>query len=210
MAYSAIGGFPSQQLSFSKKNKVWRKQCVDFGDSYSLMNYHVARKTVDDMITNYDLLNGKIHMEDMKVVVNPYGIDASFIPDQIQHYPMINAKLKVLEGEESRRLFDYRLVITNPNAISEIEEEKNALVNQRLQQWIMDSSQSEEESQQELQKIGDYFTFKYQDKREVRGNRILNHYTAELEIPYLFNMGFKDGYTVGEEMYLNDIVGGEP
>ena len=210
MTYSALGGFPSQQLSFSKKNKSWRRKCIDFADSYSLLHYHVTRKSVEDMKINYDLLNGKIHMEDMKLVVNPYGIDASFIPDQIQHYSMINAKLKVLEGEESRRLFDYRLVVTNPNAISEIEEEKNMLVNQRLQQWVMDSSQSEEESNEELQKLGDYFTFEYQDKREVRGNRILNHYVQELEIPVMFNAGFRDGYTVGEEMYLNDIVGGEP
>jgi len=210
MAYTALGGFPSQQLPFSKKNKKWRKQVIDFADSYSFLHYHVTRKSVEDMKINYDLLNGKIYMEDMKLVVNPYGIDASFIPDQIQHYSMINAKLKVLEGEESHRLFDYRLVVTNPNAISEIEEEKNILVNQRLQQWVMDTSQSEDEAQQELQKLSDYFTFEYQDKREVRGNRILNHYTQELEISTLFNAGFKDGYTVGEEMYLNDIVGGEP
>ena len=210
MAYSAIGGFPSQQLPFSKKNKTWRRKCVDFADGFSILHHHVTRKTVEDMKINYDLLNGKIHMEDMKLVVNPYGIDASFIPDQIQHYSMINAKLKVLEGEESRRLFDYRLVVTNPNAISEIEEEKNQIVNQRLQQWVMDSSQNEDKSNEELQKLSDYFTFEYQDKREVRGNRLLNHYVQELEISQLFNAGFKDGYTVGEEMYLNDIVGGEP
>lgn len=210
MAYSAIGGFPPQQLSFSRKNKKWRKSCIDFADGFSLLHHHVTRKSVEDMKINYDLLNGKIYMEDMKLVVNPYGIDASFIPDQIQHYSMINAKLKVLEGEEYRRLFDYRLVVTNPNAISEIEEEKNKVVNQRLQQWIMDSSQSEEESNEELQKISDYFTFEYQDKREVRGNRILNHYTQELEVQQLFNMGFRDAYTVGEELYLCDIVGGEP
>ena len=210
MAYSAIGGFPPQQLSFSRKNKVWRRKVVDFADSFSLLHHHVTRKSVEDMKINYDLLNGKIYMEDMKLVVNPYGIDASFIPDQIQHYSMINAKLKILEGEEYRRLFDYRLVVTNPNAISEIEEEKNRLVNQRLQQWIMDSSQSEEESNEELQKISDYFTFEYQDKREVRGNRLLNHYTQELEVQQMFNMGFRDAYIVGKELYLCDIVGGEP
>ena len=44
------------------------------------------RKAVEDMRINYDLLNGKVYMEDMKLVVNPYGIDASFIPDEIQHY----------------------------------------------------------------------------------------------------------------------------
>jgi hypothetical protein len=44
MAYSAIGGFPPQQLSFSRKNKAWRKQCVDFADDQSIMRNHAARK----------------------------------------------------------------------------------------------------------------------------------------------------------------------
>ena len=210
MAYSAIGGFPAQQLSFTRKNKVWRKKCVDFGDNYSLLHYHVTRKSVFSMKINYDLFHGKLHMDDLSLMVNPFHIDASFIPDSIQHYPIINAKLEVLKGEESKRLFDFRVVVTNPNAISEMEEEKNAQVNQMLQQLIEDESQSDEEYQQELEKLSDYFTYEYQDKREVRGNLVLNHYVKELEVPVLFNKGFEDLEIVGEEMYQCDIVGGEP
>ncbi len=210
MAYELIGGFPSQQLAFSRKNKAWRKKCVDFGDNHSLLHYHAAQKSVWDMKINYDLLNGKIHMDDFRMLVNPYGIEASFIPDNIQHYPTINSKLEVLHGEESRRLFDFRVVVTNPNAISEIEEEKNNQVNARLQQLIADTSQSEEEFNEELEKLADYFQYEYQDKREVRANRVLNHYIKELEINQLFNKGFEDAYTVGEELYYCDIVGGEP
>ena len=210
MAYNMIGGFPSQQLSFKRKDKKWRRKCVDFADDHSLLHYNLARKSVRAMKINYDLMNGRIHMDDMRLIVNPYNIDASFIPDNIQHYPVINAKLKVLEGEESRRLFDYRVVVTNPNAISEIEEEKNMLVNQKLQQLVADSSMSEEDFQQELQKLSDYFTYEYQDKREVRANRLLNHYSMEQEFNQKFNMGFRDGYTVGEELYQCDIIGGEP
>ena len=210
MSYNAIGGFPSQQLSFRRKDKKWRKQCVDFGESRSLMHYSLTRKSVAAMKINYDLLHGKIHMDDLKRLTNPYDIDASFIPDNIQHYPVINSKLEVLQGEENKRLFDFRVIVTNPNAVSEIEEEKNQLVNQKLQELIMDSSQSEEEFQRELEKQSDYFQFQYQDKREVRANLVLNHYIKELEIPTLFNKGFEDAEAVGEEIYQCDIVGGEP
>lgn len=210
MAYNAIGGFPAQQLSFNKKGKAWRKKCVDFGDNHSLMHYHLTRKSVFAMKTNYDLINGKIHMNDLKMLLNPYNIDASFIPENIQHYPVINSKLEVLRGEESRRLFDFRVVVTNPTAVSEIEEEKNRQVNDMLQQILMDDSQSEEDFNREMQKQSDYFTYEYQDKREVRGNLLLNHYMKELEIPQLFNQGIVDAYTVGEEAYICDIVGGEP
>ena len=105
MRYSAIGGFPPQQLPFSKKTKEWRRKCVQFGDDHSLMHYHLARKSVRAMNINYDLLHGKVDMSDLKLLVNPFDIDASFIPDQIQHYPVINRKLEVLMGEESKRLF---------------------------------------------------------------------------------------------------------
>ena len=210
MAYNAIGGFPSQQLTFNKKGKAWRRKCVDFGDNHSLLHYHLTRKSVFAMKTNYDLVNGIIHMEDLKMLVNPYGIQASFIPDNIQHYPVINSKLSVLKGEEAKRLFDFRVVVTNPTAVSEMEEEKNNQVNMMLQRLLMDDAQSEEEFNQELEKQSDYFTYEYQDKREVRGNLLLNHYMKELNIPQLFNDGFEDAYTVGEEAYLCDIVGGEP
>ena len=210
MAYNAIGGFPPQQMTFNKKGKKWRKSCVDFGDNHSLLHYHLTRKSVQAMRINYDLINGKIHMEDLKVLVNPYNLNASFIPDSVQHYPIINSKLEVLRGEESKRLFDFRVIVTNPNAVSEMEEEKNNQVNMMLQQLMMDEAQSEDDFNQELQKQSDYFTYEYQDKREIRGNLLLNHYMKELEIPQLFNQGFVDAYTVGEEAYHCDIVGGEP
>ena len=210
MAYNAIGGFPPQQLSFNKKGKAWRKKCVQFGDNHSLLHYHLTRKSVFAMKTNYDLINGKIHMSDLKMLLNPYNIDASFIPENIQHYPIINSKLEVLRGEESKRLFDFRVVVTNPTAVSEMEEEKNSQVNMMLQQILMDEAQSEEDFNREMEKQADYFTYEYQDKREVRGNLLLNHYMKELEIPQLFNQGIVDAYTVGEEAYQCDIIGGEP
>ena len=166
--------------------------------------------TVDAMEVNYDLMHGKLHMDELKMLVNPFGIDASFIPDDIQHYPIMNSKIEVLKGEESKRLFDYRAIVTNPNAISEMEDEKNKLVNAKLQQLLMDSSMSEEDYMKELEKLDYYFQYEYQDKREVRANLVLNHYTKELELNQMFNKGFDDVTTVAEEIYQCDIVGGEP
>lgn len=149
-------------------------------------------------------------MEDLAMIINPDNIQAGFIPDRIQHYPIMNSKLSVLRGEESKRVFDYRVVITNPNAISEKENTRKEELTARLQQVIADKSQSEDEFNQELEKINDYFTFEWQDSREIRANALLSHYTKEYNIPFLFNAGFMDGMIVGEEIYQCDIVGGEP
>ena len=54
---------------------------MDFADDHSIMRNHAARKSWYNMMINYDLINGKIHMSDIKAIVNPFGLDASFIPD---------------------------------------------------------------------------------------------------------------------------------
>ena len=202
--------FPPQQLPFSKKTKAWRKKHCDWASSKTFFNCSPVRKSVIHKKINYDLINGKLHMDDLMMVINPNNIQAGFIPDRIQHYPIMNSKLNVLRGEESKRVFDYRVIITNPNSISEIEANKKAELMQRIQQMVADTSQSEEEFNAELEKLNEYITYEWQDIREIRANTLLNHYIKELNIPLIFNQGFMDAMTVAEEVYMCDIVGGEP
>lgn len=202
--------FPRQQLPFSQKTKKWRKQCMDWADSKTFFNYSPVRKSTIHKKINYDLLNGKLHMEDMEAIINPESIKVGYIPDRIQHYPIMNSKLNVLRGEETKRVFDFKLVVTNPNAVTEVEDHKKEQLLASLQQLIADNSLSEEDFNQELEKLNDYYTYQWQDMREIRANALLNHYIKEYNMPLLFNNGFMDAMTVGEEIYQCDIVGGEP
>lgn len=202
--------FPRQQLPFSQKTKKWRKQCMDWADSKTFFNYSPVRKSTIHKKINYDLLNGKLHMEDMEAIINPESIKVGYIPDRIQHYPIMNSKLNVLRGEETKRVFDFKVVVTNPNAVTEVEDHKKEQLLASLQQLIADNSLSEEDFNQELEKLNDYYTYQWQDMREIRANALLNHYIKEYNMPLLFNNGFMDAMTVGEEIYQCDIVGGEP
>ena len=202
--------FPPQQLPMSKKTKKWRKQILDWGSNRATISSSLVRKSVIHKKINYDLLNGIIHLNDMMTIINPDNIQAQFIPNKIQHYPIMNSKLNVLRGEESKRVFDFRVVITNPNSISEIENNKKQALLQDIQQAVADESQSEEEFNARLEKLNDYYTFEWQDMREVRANALLNHYSKEYNMPLMFNKGFMDAMTVAEEIYQCDIVGGEP
>ena len=204
------GRFPQQQLSLAAKNKIWRIACVEWADSKTFFNYAPVRNSTINKRVNYDLFNGKLHMQDLELILNPEGLKENTTPTRIQHYPIINSKLRVLSGEESKRVFDYKVVVTNPNAISEIENAKKSQLFGQLQQMVAQQSQSEEEYQQNLQKMSDYFMYEWQDAREVRANELLNHYKKEYNIPALFNKGFMDAAIVGEEIYKCDIVGGEP
>lgn len=205
-----IMNFPPQQLPFSRKTKKWRKQVVDWAASKTFFSCSPVRKSEIHKKINYDLIDGILHMDDLMLVVNPNNIQAGFIPDKIQHYPIMNSKLNVLRGEESKRVFDYRVVITNPNAVSEIERNRKQELTSRLQQMIADTTQSEEEFNSELERLNEYITYEWQDEREIRANALLNHYYKEYNMPLMFNHGFMDAMTVGEEIYQCDIVGGEP
>ena len=201
---------PQQQLPMSRKTKAWRKMHLDWADARTFFNYAPVRNSVIHKKINYDLFDGKLHMQDLEVVLNPEHLKEKTTPTDIQHYPIINSKLQVLRGEESKRVFDFKVVVTNPNSISEIEDNKKAAVLQQLQQLVADQSSSDEEYQQKLEKLSDYFTYEWQDMREVRANNLLNHYMKEYNIPLMFNKGFMDAAIVGEEIYQCDIRGGEP
>ena len=204
------GKFPQQQIPFSKKTKLWRAAHLEWADSKTFFNYAPVRNSSIHKKINYDLFNGKLHMQDLESIINPEYIKEKDEIAPIQHYPILNSKLQVLRGEESKRLFDFKVVVTNPNSISEIEENKKIAVQQQLQQLIANQSQDENEFNQKMEKMSDYFTYEWQDMREIRANNLLNHYIKEYNMPLMFNKGFMDAAIVGEEIYQIDIRGGEP
>jgi hypothetical protein len=117
--------------------------------------------------------------------------------------------MNVLIGEEAKRRFDFKVIITNPNAITEKEKEKTMMIQQSLIQTIQETVQDEEAFQKKLEEMSDYFEYDWQDIREIRASYLLNHYIKELEIKLKFNRGFKDLLIVGEESFLCDMEGGD-
>lgn len=202
--------FPAQQLPMSLKGKKWRKECVDFACDHTFLTNANNRKSAYNKKINYDLVNGIIHMDDIENVLNPTKLRNDLIPETIQHYPIINSKLNLLNGEEKKRLFDYRVIITDPISISEASKRKADEVLRDLQQLIEATSETDEQYAQKLEELGQYYTYTWQDYKESRSNKLLNQYNKENDFSILFNDGFKDAYTVGEECYICDIVSGEP
>lgn len=208
--YGLNSTFPSQQLPLSKKGKEWRKKVVDWADNIIRSATSPVRSTIKHKKINFNLLNGIVDTSDFVSFINPEQVSANFIPEKIPHFPLMNAKLNVLRGEESARPFNYKIVVTNPNAVSEKEKAKKKEAFDLLKQLITNQELSEEERDAELSQLGRYMNFEWQDLREVRCNALLNHYLKEYNIPLMFEKGFVDALAVGEEIYQCDIVAGEP
>lgn len=203
-------GFPRQQLSYKRKTKEWAKQCVDWGSNRNYFDYSPVRKSVVNMKINYDLINGKIHMKDVADLLNPDKSATIFNPEKIQHYPIMNSYLNNLRGEAYARSFDWRAIVTNPNAITEIENEKKEKILQAIREIVEDSSIDETQAQEQMRKVSEYFTYEYQDFREIEANETIKHYSKEQNFKNIFIEGFMDECINSIEAYQVGIVGGEP
>ena len=162
------------------------------------------------MKINYDLVNGIIHMRDVAAILNPGDISTAFIPEKIQHYPIINSKLNTLRGEEAARVFDWKVIVTNPYAVSKIEEDKKEQLFASIQQVVENQSLDQQQAEKQMQETEDYYNYDWQDFREIRANELLKHYSKEQNFKQIFNDGFLDACIASTEVYQTGIVGGEP
>jgi len=205
---STVKNFPAQKLSFSQKGKQWRKEHLDWADNNSYLNNSAVRRKLKNKKINLNLYNGKLDMADMKLILNPGGLEKFYVPDDVQHYPIITPRVNVLVGEEKRRKFDWSVQIINPDTISKIKEDKKKLVDAKLMEMLQ-SDVSDDELEKELIKYGDYINFDYQDIREKRANLLMKNYISKLNMKIMFQQGFKDALIMGEEVYMFDIINGD-
>jgi hypothetical protein len=202
--------WPNQKKSFRSKNKKWRKEHLDWADDNSRMFNETIRKRVREKKINVDFYNGILHKDDMKLTLNPNDMENFFVPDAIQHYPIIAPRIDVLVGEEAARKFDWTVRVINPTSISKMEREKRDMIRQKLDEIFMDDTMSEDEVKAEMEALADYVSFEWQDFREKRANELLKHFVKELNVKHKFSEGLKSALINGEEGYYCDIIHGNP
>lgn len=203
-------GYPKQTLSYKSKGDKWRKENVDWAASRTYFNFSPVRKNMVHMKTNYDLVNGIVHMDDMVAVLNPGNISTAFVPEKVQHFPIINSKLNTLRGEEAARVFDWKVIVTNPYSISKIEEEKKRQFFSSVQQLVEAPGLDQTQAEQQMSDNQEFYEYNWQDIREIRANELLRHYSKEQNFKQIFNDGFLDACICSTEAYQTGIVGGEP
>lgn len=200
---------PAQRLSYAKKTKQWRKDNIDYADKHSFYHNERVRQTLRNKIINLNLYNGIVDVRDLTSIVNPNNLEASFVPDNIPHHPILVPKVDLLVGEEIKRRFDWQVIVTNSEAISAKEEAKKEVLNQKITEYLQ-ANYSDEELEAKFQELADYMTYTWQDLKEKLGNQILRHYWEELDFKTIFSKGFKDVMIMAEEIYQIDIVNNEP
>lgn len=200
---------PRQRLSFKRKTKEWRKDNVDYGDTYSFYNNDEVRNNLENKIINLQLYNGIVNMDDMMKVINPDGIDASYINSSIVHNPIIVPKIDLLVGEETNRPFDFNFIVTDSDSVTRKMEDRKQVYYEHIARFLQENY-TDEELQQKMLELDKYMKYTWKDMREHMANQIAKYYYQKQNFKEKFSKGFKDALIFGEEMYMIDIVHDEP
>ena len=202
--------FPFQKRATSSKGRQFVVDCIESSIdlSYNSDSNLVADKKT--MWTNYNLRADILDERDVEQAVNPWGIKGATFPAKMQNYPIANPKIDLLIGEEYKRRFDWRVTVTNPDAISDKEEAQKSMIQQSIMAAIEAENFDEEQLQAELQNMSKWGKYEVQDLRERRATQYLQYLWKEQELQIKFNRGFEDALVAGQEVYAVEIVGGEP
>lgn len=207
---------PRQKLSRSQKNESWGKQNVDNIIKLAGSTSSVSMFSKDKV--NYDLYNNIIDPSDFKYVTQPYGAIEDEFPARLNNYNIITPKLKLLEGEEIKRPFNFRVAAVNSEAVSQIQEKRKKLLLQYLESELIAELQKQgvEVTNPETgetmtpEQVEKYMSYTDADIRESIANKIAKHLIKDQNLEYKFNKGFKDSLIVAKEIYFIGIEGANP
>ena len=218
---------PQQALSDSQKNLEWAKKCIDAGENVLMFDSSVVRQTFYNKKVNYRLRNNMLTDKDIQAICEPYGIEFSSFPKNIQHIGLGNSKINTLVGEEAKRLtrYPFKAFISSADQMG-ISSKEEAIRDQWYQKLVsiaqqklqaafqgqeVDPQVMEEEMQKELSKFDKYLKYNYQDLKEITANKILKYEYKKLKVQDVFLRCFEDFLVSGEEVVCieelgNDIV----
>lgn len=211
--------FPQQKLPLSKKDKQWQESCVDYiiGEG----NVGSSRRDTQhgEMQVYYNLYNSIFDEKDFKRITNPFKVDDGF-PATPQDFNIIRPKIDLLIGEETKRPFNFRVIRTSQEAVSELQEKEKEMLMQYMMAAIQSKMGPEEQQQfqEQLQSgeimppeaIAKYMDKEYKDVVENTAYHTLEYLKEKLSLKNEFIKGWKDGLISGTEVYYVGVQSGEP
>ncbi len=216
-----VGSMPKQAISYNKKNQRWGEICIDGCLGLISSNTSSRRSSMKNKRANYKLYNGDFDTSDFKYVTNPLGLSKSDLPAELKHMDITSPIIRLLKGEEGRRIFETIIKVVNEDAISEKENFIKQKMQELLQQIYSKYTQQQadakgqpiqpsEEDQKQIEKLAKFMKYEYQDVRERTATHLLEYYKRYENLKDVFIEGWEDALLSSEELYRIDIIGNEP
>ena len=174
--------FPIQKLPLSKKDQEWKEASVDAVIARDSGSGYASTQSKYDMLTAYGLYNSEYDEEDLKYVTNPFKVEDGF-PAKTQNFNIIRPKIDLLIGEESKRPFNIKVIQTNDEAVTQLQEQKKELLTQYVMQELGLGGEVDENGQPltppEIQK---YMSHTYKTVAEETAYHALNYLKEKLNL----------------------------
>lgn len=203
---------PHQKRSTSSKGKKFVKDTFEGYLAMSASNDTSVniRQSKYNMMINYNLANDILDEGDVESTVNPWDIRGATFPAKMQNYPIANPKIDLLIGEELKRRFDWKVIVTNSEAVSEKEDMIRQRMNELIIEGLTEENYDEREFEQQVAKLDKWSKYEAQDLRERRATHYLSYLWRDQNLKEKFNRGFYDALIAGEEIYCIDVVNDRP
>lgn len=202
---------PRQKTSTREKTPAWCKDNLLWLES-RLINKNSSNETSKiNMKRNSNLYYHNI-LDNQTVgeICNPYGLKDFKIPLDFKHYKIENPKIQTLKGEEIKRRFEWKVYVSNRDAVSQKEEQKKQQFFNFIVNKIKSEAYDEKAAGAELQKLQEYLTYDWQEIRELTCDQLLHHYNQYLDLRTIFSRAWEHGIINSEEIISVDEHNGKP
>jgi hypothetical protein len=201
--------FPVQKLARAKKTDEWGHESIDAIIAREGSGFVGGTDRKGTMLTAYGLYNSEYDENDLKYVTNPFKVEDGF-PAKMQNFNIIRPKIDLLIGEESKRPFNVKVIQTNYDAVTKVQEEKKTLLMQYIQSYIGPGQPDQNGQVATPPEIEKYMKYNYKTISEETAFHTLNYLKERLNVPNEFLKGWKDALIASEEIYYVGVVNGEP
>jgi hypothetical protein len=219
---------PYQKLTEAEKKsqygsvRKWAISVVDALDGLYSEGMHSDAYGHYREAVNLDLINGVLNPADFDHIISEHRLDKGTSPNRLKNYPLIPQITNLLIGEKIKRPFNFRVIQTNADAVSSVEEKKKELLIAELQKKIVAQMQQEgiapppqegapePEQPKTPEEIEKYMKYDYQDVREVKGQQILEYLKEHLHINRRFTENFKNFLATATPLFYIGTYQNEP
>jgi hypothetical protein len=220
-----MASFPAQNLTRAQKIEKYGSE-KEFGEAVlnSLDNFRTFsnfRSEEWKIHENYNLLEGRFNKEDYQGNLDFFGdILKDFkMPVDLEHYDLMSPKYELLKGEEIKRPFNHKVVSTNPDVVTRLQNKKNDAIKERMnfdlqqamaEQGLIEVPPGQEMPPPDYPEIERYFNLEYKDKIEVLAANSLEYLKSQLHLDWVFNEGWGHYLKSAREFYWVGDIEGEP
>lgn len=203
---------PNQKLPMSQKTEEWEKANVDayIGKSSFGVANEAGRK--HDMKIAYDLYNGVFDEKDFKYITDPYKVSEGF-PASLQNFNIIKPKIDLLEGEETKRPFSFKVVQTNEEATTRLQDKYKEILMDTVLDVVFGGDPNAPVTDEDVAKVdsvADYMKKDFSDVAEQLGYHTLNYLNEKEDMKTKFLTTYHDLLCAATQVGFVGQLNGEP